>query len=285
MARSGVGPTENIMMQQGGNIMSHRLMYIAALATVASSAIALSAPTAFGQAPAKYDWNSRWHGTATCTVTGHSPSHSDYTNQETHHWEILPIVYFVDDKLGLRTWYWASWTVTGSGRFGHFSWTTNGGYGWDVLQFWVPSLADPGIGNTMNIEDDGGVFDPYGTTVTNEVDGTLSKARVDEIPFPTIVATPTKFERAPKFGDALKGSNYIVQGSSSTTINGIIFSNNEFTDERIKEPVDGINVVTCSWDFEHSPLLMKPWPGNLCLPNMPDCDKPFVLKAPLKKPD
>jgi hypothetical protein len=197
----------------------------------------------------------------------------------------MPIVYFVDDISGLRTWYWASWTVTGSGRFGHFSWTTNGGSAWDVLQFWVPSPAAPGIGSTINIaEVGGGVFDPYGTTVTNEVDGTLSKARVDAIPFPTIVATPIKFERVPKFGD-LKGSSNIVQGSSSTTINGIIFSNNEFTDKRIKEPDDGINVVTCSWKFEYQPILVRPIPGKLCLPSMPDCDKPFVLKPPLTKPD
>jgi len=125
--------------------------------------------------------------------------------------------------------------------------------------------------------------DPYGTTVTNEVDGKLSKARVDEIPFPTIVAIPTKFESAPKFG--VKGSINIVQGSSSTTINGIIFSNNEFTDRRTKEPDDGINVVTCSWKFVYQPVLSRPIPGKLCLPSMPDCDKPFVLKPPLKKPD
>jgi hypothetical protein len=81
----------------------------------------------------------------------------------------------------------------------------------------------------MNVAEIGGEFDPYGTTVTNELDGALSKARVDEIPFPTIVAAP---------GDTKK-----VQGGSSTTINGIIFSNNEFTDKRIKERVDGINIV------------------------------------------
>jgi hypothetical protein len=30
---------------------------------------------------------------------------------------------------------------------------------------------------------------------------------------------------------------------------------------------------------------LKPLPGKLCLPSMPDCDKPFVLKPPLKRPD
>ena len=159
-------------------------MRIATLATVAGWAIALSAPTALGQLPFKYDFSYRWHGWVTCTATGHSPSHSDYTNQETHHWEIMPVAYAFDDISGLRTWYWASWAVTGSGSNADFSWTTNGSAAWDVLQFWVPSLAAPGRGSTLNIEEASPpAYDSFGTTVKNEVDGTLSKARVDELPF------------------------------------------------------------------------------------------------------
>jgi hypothetical protein len=268
--------------------MSRRLMRIATLATAAGWAIALSAPTALGQLPlpSEYDFSYRWQGWATCTATGHSPSHSDYTNQETHHWEIMPVAYAFDDKSGLHQWYWANWTVTGSGSNADFSWTTNGGEAWEVLQFWVPSLAAPGTGSTLNIEEfSGPANDPFGTTVKNEVNGTLSKAKVDELPFQTIVATPTKFERAPVFGDRSKGSTNVVQGGSSRTINGSIFSSTDFSDKRIKEPDDGINIVTCSWDFENKPVLLKKLPGKLCLPSMPDCDKPFVLKPPIKRPD
>jgi hypothetical protein len=247
--------------------MSHRLMCTATLATVAGWAIALSAPTALGQT------TDRWQGSASCTVTGHSPSHSDYTNQEIHKWEIIPVVYAFDDSQGLRAWYWASWTVTGSGRSGHFSWTTNGGDGWVVLQFWLPSTAVPGIGSTMNIaEVETAVDDPFGTTVKNEVDGTLSKAAVYELPFPTIVASSNPIT--------------VVQGSSSKTINGSIFFKKESSGEKsIVEPDDGINTVTCSWDFKQKSVLLQKLPGKLCLPSMPDCDKPFVLKPPIKRPD
>jgi hypothetical protein len=131
----------------------------------------------------------------------------------------------------------------------------------------------------MNVaEPGGGYFDIHGTIVRNETDGTLSEAWVYELPFPTIVAAP--------------GSTISVQGNASTTINGSIFFDRGEADwsprgKEIKEPDDGINVVTCSWDFEYSPLLLTPFKGKLCLPSMPDCDsdKPFVLKKPLQKPD
>ena len=145
------------------------------------------------------------------------------------------MAYAFDDISGLRTWYWANWTVTGSGSNADFSWATNGSAAWDVLQFWVPSLAAPGTGSTLNIEEASPpAYDSFGTTVKNEVDGTLSKARVDELPFPTIVATPTKFERAPVFGDRSKGSVNIVQGGSSRTINGSIFSSTDLSDKKSK---------------------------------------------------
>jgi hypothetical protein len=250
---------------QRGNVMSHRLMRTATLATVAGWAITLSAPTALGQTL------DGWQGSASCTVTGHSPSHSDYTNQETHKWEIIPATYPFDVPHGLLKWYWASWTVTGSGRSGHFSWTTNGGDGWLVLQFWLPSTSFPGIGSTMNIaEVSGSANDSLGTTVRNEVDGTLSTAAVYELPFPTIAAAP--------------GSTTVIQGSSSNTINGSIFFKRESSGEKsIVEPDDGVNTVICSWDFKSTLLYKRP--GKLCLPGMPDCDKPFVLKPPIKRPD
>jgi hypothetical protein len=253
-------------------------MRIAILVLVAGSAIALSGPIALGQI------NDRWTGSATCVVIGHSPSHSDYTNQEIHKWEISPIPYAFDDTSGLRVWYWAKWTVTGSGSFGHFSWTTNGGYAFDVLQIWVPSDNAPGVGSTLNIallEQVTG--DNSGTTVTDETDGKVSKVWVYELPiFPTIVALPGQI-----------GS---VQDSSYTTINGSIFSKDE---KDIKEPDDGINKVTCWWDFKQKPILWKMLPinvcqpgmpgckrlpGKLCLPDNPDCNKPFVLKPPVENP-
>jgi hypothetical protein len=43
--------------------------------------------------------------------------------------------------------------------------------------------------------------------------------------------------------------------------------------------------VTCSWDFQYGPRPLPAMPGSLCLPSMPDCHKPFVLKPPLKRPD
>jgi len=261
--------------------MSHRLMRIAIFVMVAGSAIALSGPIALGQT------NDHWTGSATCVVTGHSPSHSDYTNQEIHKWEIMPVAYAFDDVSGLRAWYWANWTITGSGSFGHFSWTTNGGGAWEVLQIWVPSLAAPGVGSTLNIAlYDSALGDPFGTTVTNETDGKLSKAGVNELPFPTIVALPGQI-----------GS---VQDSSYTTINGSIFFKAETGGKDIKEPDDGINKVTCWWDFKQKSILWKMLPinlcqpgmpdckrlpGKLCLPSMPDCNKPFVLKPPLEKPN
>src|SRR5438093_12322083 len=107
----------------------HRLMRIAILVMVASSAIALSGPIAFGQLPPKTWDTSRCHGSAACTVTAYSLSHRDYINQETHKWEIIPTDLWSSNSLYL--YYWAKWTVTGSGSNADFSWTTNG-LGWVI---------------------------------------------------------------------------------------------------------------------------------------------------------
>jgi hypothetical protein len=252
--------------------MSHRLMRIAILVMVAGSAIALSGPIAFGQPSKTWDTSS-WRGSATCTVTAYSLSHRDYTNQETHKWEIIPILW---SSNSLYLYYWAKWTVTGSGRNADFSWTTNG-LGWVILQFGVSSTAAPGIGSgLLNIaEAENSPNDLFGTTVQSNKDGSLSKVPVAEWQFPDVYAQPgaVNCERA---GAAVR---CVLQGSPNPPLpptTGAAF---------VKEPSDGTNFQSCSWDFEYQPVLLKPLPGKLCLPDMPDCDKPFVLKPPLKKPD
>jgi hypothetical protein len=243
--------------------MSHRLMRIAILVMVAGSAIALSGPVAFGQPPLK-TWNtSSWRGSATCTVTAYSLSHRDYTNQETHKWEMSPILWGSDS---LYLYYWAKWTVTGSGSNADFKWTTNG-EGWVMLQFWVSSTAAPGIGSgLLNIaETEKSPNDLFGTTLESKKDGSLSKVPVAEWQFPDVYANP--------------GVINSVRGSPNPPLlptTGAAF---------VKEPSDGTNFQSCSWDFEYQPIVLKLPPGKLCLPDMPDCDKPFVLKPPLKRPD
>jgi hypothetical protein len=161
-------------------------------------------------------------------------------------------------------YYGANWTVTGSGRNADFTWKTNG-KGWTILQFWVPST---GIGSgLLNIAEGGqSAPDLYETTVTSLKDGSYSKASVAEWPFPTpIVAKPGAI-------------NSVKDSANLPPTTGAAF---------FKEPTDGINYQACSWDFEYQPLLLLLPPGKLCLPDMPEpgCDKPFVLKPPLKKPD
>jgi hypothetical protein len=254
--------------------MSDRLMRVATSAVVAGWAIALSGPT-FGQPspPIKGDpWDTnRWHGSVTCTVTASSPSNRDYTNQETHKWEIVPAALTI---WYIYMYYGYYWTVVGSGSDTDFTWTTNGQPGWGYMQFWVPEgrgtlhmtpqlniarYYDP---PTPCSPGDCPSGDSSGTTVRSKADGKLSTAAVSELMyFPTIVAPQ---------------DSKSVQGNSSKTINGSIF---------FKEPSDGINNVTCSWDFQYGPRPLPAMPGSLCLPSMPDCHKPFVLKPPLKRPD
>jgi hypothetical protein len=191
------------------------------------------------------------------------PSDSSYTNQEIHKWEMIPPTAWANS---LYTWYWAKWTVTGGGSNADFIWTTNGS-GWVILQFWVPTPASPGIGSgLLNIaEAESAPDDPFGMTVKSKKDGTPSTASVSEWEFPDIFANP--------------GMINSVQGYPNPPlppINGALF---------IKEPSDGINTVTCSWDFEYQPILLKQMPGTLCRPDMPDCDKPIVVKPPIKRPD
>src|SRR5262245_4648147 len=174
------GPLHSLRATKGGPAMSHHLMRIATLAIVTNWAIALSGP-AFGQVPPLKDsfWDTnRWHGSASCTVTGHSPSNSDYHNQEIHKWEIIPS--------SLSTWYiymyyWANWTVVGSGSNADFTWTTNG-YGQDLMQFWVPEGSSQL--NIANLYADSPITDPSGITVRSRANGTYSTASVTELTFP-----------------------------------------------------------------------------------------------------
>jgi hypothetical protein len=237
--------------------MSHRWMRIATLAMVAGGTIALSVPT-FAQPPLNHDyWNTtRWRGAATCTVTGSSPSNSDYTYQETHRWEVNPSTLW---SWYIFQYYWANWTVTGHGSNADFSWTTNG-YSQDILQFSVPEGGNQLT--VVNLYDNPPSQDIAGITVRSKANGTYSTAAVSELTFPTIVTKPNVINS--------------VKDNSSTTINKAIL---------FKEPSDAINTVTCAWDFEYQPILLKPLPGTLCLPSMPDCGKPFVLKPPLKRED
>jgi hypothetical protein len=97
--------------------------------------------------------------------------------------------------------------------FSELSWTTNGS-GWVILQFWVSTLAAPGIGSgLLNIaESESALNDPFGTTVKSKKDGTLSTMSVSEWNFPTFFANP--------------GIINSVQGSPnppSPPINGAIF--------------------------------------------------------------
>ena len=127
--------------------MLHRWMRIAALATIASCAIALFGPTAFGQPQGstelpmpstlmQYLFAPIWHGSATCTVTASSPTDPSYSGVETHRWDIIPWEIYTNATNSMK-YYLENWTATGSGHNATKHWTVNAtsdtGPGW--LQF------------------------------------------------------------------------------------------------------------------------------------------------------
>ena len=240
--------------------MSHRLMRIAALATVAGCATALFGPTALGQPQTwlkvppppllphlqQYWQYTTWWGSATCTVTATSPkTDTSYSGTETHKWEIIPWDIYTDNPPGTFTYFAENWTATGTGMNSTKNWTVNAhsDTGPGFLKFWLP----PGS-SLLNI----GRQSSQQTSHNGSTGG--NSTQVWELNFPGSAVSGTSPNQ--NFSTAIVASQGVinsVQGSSSMKSTGIILTN---------EPNDGVNSWTCSWNFQYGPPLLSPVPPH-----------------------
>jgi hypothetical protein len=235
--------------------MSHRLMGIATLVTLAGCATALFGPTALGQPlsdwtqvqprPAlklelQFPGSKTWTGSASCTGTGSSSMKDpNYSGTETHTWTIIPWLIYTD---GTHTYYAETWTATGSGSNSTNSWTVNAtgkdingqptpGYLWFRLSSGLLNISRFSTQQVDHTGSSGGLSADVGEPA---FPGPLVGPASNQS-FGTIVADPTVLDsvKSPANGVTLK-----TVGSSLSN-----------------EPGDATTSWTCTWDFEYAPHL------------------------------